>query len=449
AVFVLKEAFVADGELALEMHFGRHFSSSLGKFRVSVAPMAPEILSGLGAESVALLRKNRDQWTAGERRVLREAFLMKTPALKRLADRVRALRKPGGRLTTLVMQERPPENPRPTYLHHRGEFLSPQKKIEPHLPEVLAGSEETHPTDRLAFARWLVSPRNPLTARVQVNRAWAAFFGRGLVETLDDFGIQGSLPSHPELLDWLAVEFRENGWSRKALHKLIVTSATYKQSSALQGTGAPSDLQDLVRAPRFRLEGEVIRDSALVSAGLLNRKMFGRPVRPPQPDGVTEVAYGGAKWNASEGGERFRRSLYTYMKRTAPFAMFATFDGPSGEACLARRDVSNTPLQALTLMNDPMMVEIARKMGRSLAEGPGPVVDRLRGAFRRVLTRVPEERELALLERFFKRQQKRLKTDTAEAARVVGGGEGDLAERAAWTAVARALFSLDEAITRN
>ncbi|MFN6051687.1 MAG: DUF1553 domain-containing protein, partial [Planctomycetia bacterium] len=202
--------------------------------------------------------------------------------------------------------------------------------------------------DRLQFARWLFSNDNPLTARVVVNRHWQAFFGTGLVKTLEDFGIQGEYPTHPELLDWLANDFRSSGWSVKNLHRTIVLSATYRQAS-FRKDGQMANLKLINVYPRNRLEAEVIRDSILATSGLLSFKIGGPGVFPPQPAGVTnEGTYGKLAWNTSNGEDRFRRGLYTFVKRTAPYAMFSTFDGPTGESCVARREVSNSPLQALS-----------------------------------------------------------------------------------------------------
>ncbi len=239
----------------------------------------------------------------------------------------------------------------------------------------LAGGVEP---DRLKLARWLVSEKNPLVGRVVMNRAWQAFFGRGIVATVEDFGTRGERPTHPELLDWLATEFPRQGWSMKAMHRLIVTSATYRQTSKAEPDLLTRDPRNelLARGPRFRVDSEVVRDIALSASGLLDPTIGGPSVYPPQPDGVTALSYGQMAWPTSKGRDRYRRGLYTYTKRTAPFAAFATFDMPTSEVACVRRERSNTPLQALTLLNDPAFVEAARAMGkRIVAEGP---VDRRR-----------------------------------------------------------------------
>jgi hypothetical protein len=406
------------------MHFGRHFASSLGRFRLaSASTLEPAASSG------------------ADRPALRRAVLLDAVEHAEHTQQIRELLQLPRHTTSLVFRERAAGLGRPTYRYHRGEFLQPRETVTPHVPAALHPFPDDAPRDRLGFARWLVARQNPLVARVAVNRVWAALFGRGIVETVEDFGAQGSPPSHPALLDWLAVEFMEGGWSTKALHRLIVTSATYRQSSARRAPGrhdaAARDPENrlLSRAPRVRLPAEVLRDSVLAAAGVLDRTRFGPPVRPPQPPGITEVAFGNPRWEASEGRDRFRRSIYTFAKRTTPFAFYETFDAPSGESCTARREVSTTPLQALALLNDPMMVEIARAFGERLAAYAAEHGDAraLQRAFRLVLTRPQTEPEVAELTGFLRRV-------TAGRARDV---------HAAWTAVARALFALDETATRN
>jgi hypothetical protein len=334
---------------------------------------------------------------------------------------------------TLAMKERPASNPRPTNRYHRGEYLQPKETVPPAVPAFLPSLQKNAPANRLTFAKWLFAPENPLTARVTVNRQWQAFFGRGLVKSLEDFGYQSEAPSHPELLDWLAVEFMKQGWSLKKLHKLIVMSATYKQTSHQSNPSHQSDPENVLlsHAPRFRLDAEIIRDSSLKAAGVLSPKMGGPGVYPPQPASITsEGTYGKFEWKTSEGEDRYRRSLYTFTKRTAPFAMATTFDAPTGEACLAKRDVSNSPLQALTLLNDQMFMEAAQAMAKAiLAESPDDD-SRLTNTFRRCLTRPPAADELTMLKTFLQKQR-----------------DQKLDGEALWTSVCRALLNLDEAIT--
>jgi hypothetical protein len=285
-----------------------------------------------------------------------------------------------------------------------------------------------------------------------MNRQWAAFFGRGIVRTTEDFGFQGEPPTHPELLDWLAVEFVRRGWSMKQMHRLIVTSATYQQASQVTPELLEKDPQNklLARGPRQRLEAELVRDAVLKMSGLLSHKVGGPSVFPPQPPGVSsEGAYGALPWTASPGQDRYRRGLYTFSKRTAPFAMFSTFDAPSGEACVARREVSNTPLQALTLLNDSVFVEAAQALGRMAAAQPGSVEARARRLFRRCLVRAPSDQELKMLVDFYRAQKERLARKELDAAAVAGPGQGDARECAAWTVVARVVLNLDETIMKD
>ncbi len=451
AVFVLEQPIHAN-ELHLRMTFGRHFASSLGRFRISVTtdPRGGEARD-LPEEVERLLAIPDELLTDAERMRLRQEFLLQTPELAEHAKRIRQLRKRPHYPTTLVMQERLPENPRLTFRHHRGEFLQPKEQVEPDVPAVLPPLPQGAPRNRLTFARWLVSPENPLTARVIVNRQWAAIFGTGIVRTVDDFGIQGELPSHPELLDWLAVKFMQEGWSLKKLHRLIVTSGTYRQSSRVTPELLSKDPQNrlLARGPRVRLEAELIRDSVLRASGLLSPKIGGPSVFPPQPASVTtEGTYGQLPWKASQGEDRYRRSLYTYSKRTAPFAMYATFDAPSGEACVARRDVSNTPLQALTLLNDSMFLEAAQALGKTFAADMRPTEVRMDDLFRRCLVRPPSTQERNDLLAFYEQQKQRFASGELSPKPLAGDGP-QAAEQAAWTLVARVLFNLDEFITRN
>jgi hypothetical protein len=286
---------------------------------------------------------------------------------------------------------------------------------------------------------------------VVVNRAWSAFFGKGLVKTVDDFGFQGDTPSHPALLDWLAVELMENGWSLKKLHRLIVLSATYQQGSKVSPEALAKDPENrlLSHFPRVRLEAELVRDAALRASGLLSLKLGGPSARPPQPEGVTEVAYGSPKWQADTGENRYRRSLYTFAKRTAPFALYNTFDAPTGEACVARRDVSNTPLQALTLLNDGGLLEVAQALGKLVASQPGESDARIRELYRRILSRDPRADESSAITKYFAAQRARLSAGELKSAEILGSKEGSDPDRAAWVLVARALLNLDEAVTKG
>lgn len=458
AVFVLEKPLPASSAFALQMTFGRHFASSLGRFRVSTTTDAREpSATELADDIIERLLRADDSLPVADRQKLREVFLLQAPELKPQTDRIRQLRKRPAATATLVMQERPAENPRPTFVHHRGEFLQPTDRVVAGVPAFLPQLPEGTKANRLSFAKWLVSRENPLTARVTVNRHWSAFFGRGIVPSLQDFGVQGDLPSHPELLDWLAVRFMDDGWSQKRLHKLIVMSATYRQSSALLANSTCEKAQQVDpanklwwHAPRVRLEAEVLRDSALRASGLLSAKLGGPSVYPPQPASVTtEGTYGAMPWNASTGEDRYRRSLYTFSKRTAPFAMLTTFDAPSGEACLARRDVSNTPLQALTLLNDVMFQEASQALGQSLASISGSTDEKLRMLFVRTLSRPPLPAEQRELSAFYAAQKQRLESKQLEAGKLAGSDSPQAIEQAVWTILVRAVLNLDEFVTRS
>jgi hypothetical protein len=465
AVFQLAETLAPGTPLTLTMRFERHYACPLGCFRLSVTAAENAETRGHAADVEAALATPLDQRSAAEQERVFRRFLASAPELaepvKQIRDLENSLR--GGQ-TTLVLQERPADNPRKTFLHHRGEYTQPKQEVPAAVPSFLPQLPSGSPANRLTLAKWLVSVDNPLTARVTVNRQWQTLFGRGLVATVEDFGFQSEPPSHPQLLDWLATIFMADadsggmGWSMKRLHRLLVTSATYRQASEAPEALVERDPKNalLARGPRVRLEAEVIRDSALAAAGLLSAKMYGPGVRPPQPEGVTESAWGGAKWQASAGEDRFRRSIYTYQKRTAPFAFTTTFDGPSGEACIARREVSNSALQALTLLNDPMFVEVAQSLGKMALVAGGDDATRLRGLARRVLAREFDADELRAITDFLYTQRRRLAAGELDAAKLAGdtaaapaGSVADAVELAAWMLTARAVMNLDEAVVKR
>jgi hypothetical protein len=430
AVFFFKEPVDLTQGITLRMLFEKHYACSLGHFRISAATTENATLTGLPADIEELLASGKTE----PQGALLTHFLETAPEMKQAAAPLLAQRRkvPRGQ-ATLVMQERPASHPRPTHRHHRGEYLQPKEEVQPAVPSFLPPLPKDAPANRRTFARWLFAPENPLTARVTVNRHWQAFFGRGLVQSLEDFGYQSDPPSHPELLDWLALELVREKWSLKKLHRLIVTSSTYRQSSKVTPELAQKDPKNilLARGSRFRLDAEIIRDSALKAAGVLSSKMGGPGVYPPQPTSVTtEGTYGKIEWKTSQGEDRYRRSLYTFTKRTAPFAMATTFDAPTGEACLAKREVSNSPLQALTLLNDTMFVEAAGAMAKAVMTEAQSDTDRLQNLFRRCVTRPAAPEELALLQSFLEKQR---------ALPL----EGEVL----WSSVARAALNFDETIT--
>ena len=326
---------------------------------------------------------------------------------------------------------------RPTAILERGDFLKPKQSVTPGVPNFLNPLPAGAGDSRLDFARWIVDRQSPTTARALVNRVWQAYFGTGIVETAEDFGRQSAAPSHKELLDWLAVEFMDSGWSMKKLHRLIVTSATYRQSSQVTPELLEKDPSNrlLARGPRFRVEGEIVRDISLAASGLLNPKIGGPSVFPPAPEFLFQPpsSYGPKVWDTSKDADRYRRALYTFRYRSVPYPMLTTFDTPNGDVACVRRPRSNTPLQALTLLNEPLFLEAAKALAsRTLAEGGAKEEDRIRYAFRRVLSRPPQPAELQELQSFLTRQRDR-----------------KLAEPEAWTALARVILNLDEAITKE
>ena len=317
--------------------------------------------------------------------------------------------------------------------------------------------EDSEQPDRLELARWLVSPENPLVARVTVNRWWAEFFGKGMVVTEEDFGSQGDLPTHPELLDWLAVEFMEQGWSMKHIHRLIVNSATYQQNSK-----ARPDLQELdptnrwlARMPRMRMSAEGIRDTMLQISGLLELQMGGEPIYPPQPAGIwRHVGRNAPKYNTSQQTDRYRRGVYVIWRRSAPYPAFTNFDAPDRTSCVVSRSRTNTPLQALTLLNDPMYWEMTQALGQHLhqrqRDGAVSLREMVSYAFMRTVSRKPSEREVDILSKLYIETVAQLSDRPADLMELVGQKDKSAsAELGAWYYLANVLLNLDETITRN
>ena len=361
--------------------------------------------------------------------------------------------------TALVMQEM--DKPRVTHVLERGEYTRPGEIVTPDVPAAIARWPDGAPRNRLGFARWLVSADNPLTARVAVNRLWQHCFGEGLVRTVNDFGSQGEPPTHPELLDWLAATFRESGWNVKALLKQIVMSRTYRQSS--QFTQRDSQVRDpenrlLARGPSFRLSAEMLRDQALAVSGLLVRRIGGPSVKPFQPPGLWEaVSFNGEDSYVPDTGDgRWRRSLYTYVKRQAPPPALLTFDGPTREKCTVRRARTNTPLQALVLLNEQTYVAASTNLAALVLRLNGNSEERLRHLWQRVLGRAATADEVKILNGLLQRQLERFAGNPESARQLIAGGGTaadagtlDLLEHAAWTVVAQTVLNLDEAITKR
>jgi hypothetical protein len=365
--------------------------------------------------------------------------------------------------TTMVMVEM--DRPRDTFLLIRGQYDKRGEKVTADVPASLPPLPSGAKGDRLTLARWLVSAKHPLTARVAVNRYWQRYFGTGIVKTAGDFGVQGERPSHRELLDWLATEFRASGWNVKHLQRLMVTSATYRQSSAVTGELFARDPQNrfLARMSRLRLHAELIRDQALAASGLLHGTIGGKSVSPYQPAGLWEELASrldGANWTAqtykqSKGKDLYRRTMYTFWKRTSPPPTLVTFDAPDRETCTVRRSRTNTPLQALILMNDPTYVEASRKLAERLMTEAGTPAERITLAFRLVTARTPRPAEVVVLQKIFDSQLDVYRKDASAAQKLLRVGESgrneklNAADLAAWTTVASVILNLDETVTRS
>jgi hypothetical protein len=375
--------------------------------------------------------------------------------------------------SAMVMQEMAPG--RETRLLIRGQYDKKGDKVTAAVPASLPQLPKDAPANRLGLAQWLISPEQPLTSRVTVNRYWQLVFGTGLVKTSDDFGSQGELPSHPELLDWLAAEFmqptessgaKSHRWNVKALIKMMVTSATYRQQSAVTRDLLSKDPENrlLARGPRHRLQIEFIRDQALYVSGLLDRRVGGASVSPYQPAGLWEELMAradGKNWTAQEytqshGPDLYRRTMYTFWKRTCPPPSLTTFDAPDRETCTVRRARTNTPLQALVLLNDPTYVEASRKLAeRIMQEGGTSVEDRITFAFRTVLSRHPKPQELSVLKNIHTQQLDRFRQDEPAAMKLLKVGESprneqlNAIELATWATLSSILLNLDEAVTKG
>lgn len=435
---------------------------NLGRFRFSVASAPDPKADPLPARIRALVEGPRDRRTADEEKAVFSYWRTTVPAWKDVNDKIESLwrQHPEGD-SQLVLAPR--EAPRDTRLLKRGDFLKPGDPVTPGVPAFLPPLPEGAKPDRLAFARWLVDRRSPTAARVLVNRVWQAYFGTGLVDTPEDFGTQGSPPSHPELLDWLAVEFMDHGWSLKWLHRVIVSSATYQQSSQVTPELAARDPFNrlLARGPRFRADAEVVRDIALAASGLLNPKLGGPSVYPPLPGFLMlpPVSYGPKVWKESTGPDRYRRALYTFRYRSVPYPALQNFDAPNGDFACVKRTRSNTPLQALTALNETLFLECAQALGmKALQEGGKADGERMVYAFRRCLSRLPTTAELAELLALLDREKQRFAQSGAKPWDVAAADPKNPpklpdgatpADAAAWTLVARVLLNLDETVTKE
>ena len=358
---------------------------------------------------------------------------------------------------TPVMRELPTDKQRTTHIAIRGSFAQPGEVVQPGIPQIFAFEKNGEITDRLKLARWLVSDKNALTARVAVNRHWEHFFGAGIVETSEDFGTQGTQPSHPGLLDWLAKDFVENDWSMKSLCKTIVMSSTYRQSARSDKTKNQLDPGNrlLSRGPRFRLSAEQIRDNALAVSGLLSEKMYGPPVKPPQPKTGLKAAFGGSlDWEASKGEDRYRRGIYTLWRRTNPYPSMMALDATNRKTCTIRRIKTNTPVGVFVTLNDPAFVECAQALARKIQQHAGDAENKIRFAFETVLSRPPSVQETETVVELYQTELAHFESHSEKAKQMATSVLGEPAtptsytELAAWTVVSNTLLNLDETLNK-
>jgi hypothetical protein len=454
AVFALAEPFTPPAGTELEVTLDHQFEFtypgfSLGRFRLFLTgDEGPSMTGELPAELRTIFLIPPERRTVDQQAAVWAYYAGLAADKKPLRDKLAALQKEIEAVPvpqTPILRDLPANKQRPTKVHVRGNFLDPGEPVEPGVPASFPPLPADAPKNRLGLAAWITHPDNPLTARVAVNRFWAHLFGRGLVETQEDFGSQGQPPSHPELLDWLAVEFRTRGWSMKGLVKTIVMSATYRQSSKVTPELLKRDPTNrlLARGPRFRLEAELIRDEALAASGLLSKKMFGPSVMPPQPDGLWKSAYSGEKWVTATGEDRYRRGIYTYVKRTAPYPAMTTFDAPSRELCTIRRVNTNTPLQALVTLNDTAFVEMAQALAKKMQAAGSTPEAQIADGLQRALVRPAKPQEVAVLKELYDARRKAATEHPDEAKKLAAD-----AELAALTAVANVILNLDEFLTR-
>jgi len=443
---------VVQGQLALlEADAKKYLAERRPAWEASLTPDQIGELPDNVRENLGIPVDKRNRFQQGSiDRAFREADLgyrERQASIRHLRERLPKLR------TTMVMKEL--AEPRQAYIQLGGDFLRKGAEVQPDTPAALPPLEkpEAGLPNRLDLARWLVDERNPLTARVTVNRIWQRYFGLGIVETENDFGTQGSPPTHPKLLDWLASEFRDEGWSMKKLHRLIVTSATYRQSSAARKDLELIDPRNrlLARQSRLRLDAEIIRDAALTASGLLARKIGGPSVRPPQPNGASKLGQMQREWVADTDENRYRRGMYTFFWRSSPHPGLMVFDSPDSMAACTRRIRSNTPLQALTLLNDKGHYEFAEALAKRVRAEGEDETERLERAFRLCLARSPRPSEAERLASYLAAERDAFQAN-AEQAKLIApdaNDEREAAEIAAWTALSRVLLNVDEFVTRE
>jgi hypothetical protein len=448
--------------LKIKLDFqGSEPQQTLGHFRLSATNDAA-ILNRLKvpAEVLAVVDTPAVNRSAEQQAKLAAHYRMLSPSLKPLRDQIAALEKSKPPMPTVpVFQQLAADQERKTFIQIKGNFLTKGEEVSAGLPAAWHPLDEGVPRDRLGLARWIVHPDNPLTARVMVNRLWAQLFGVGIVETEEDFGIQGEQPSHPELLDWLAIDFMRREWDVKAMLRALVSSNTYRQSSRVTPESLAKDPRNrlLSRGPRFRLEAEMVRDQALAISGLLSHKLRGPSVYPPQPAGLWQAAFNGERtWTTSMGEDKYRRGLYTFWRRTIPYPSMTTFDATSREICAVRRIRTNTPLQAFVTLNDPVYVEASQALARRIfAEGGATPAERAAFGLRLCLIRPPSESQIQSIVALYESELAHYQTDAAAAEQIATQPLGPLlagmdpAEAAAWTVVANVLLNMDGVLMRG
>ena len=410
----------------------------------------------------AALETAKDKRTKAQDNLLRQHYVRNisaaTKAQRAVADDLKQKIAQSAPVTVPIMKDLAGEKRRKTFVQLRGNWQALGDEVGEGVPPSLARWEASYPKNRLGLARWIVSRDNPLTARVTMNRLWESVFGVGIVRSSEEFGSQGDLPLHPELLDWLAAEFVESGWDTKKMLTLLLNTRAYRQASAsaAQLNEQDPDNRFVARGPRFRPSGEMLRDQALAVSGLLSAKMFGPPVRPMRPNLGINIAFGSSgDWQTSVGEDRHRRSVYTDTRRSTPYPSFATFDAPNRETCVIRRDRSNTPLQAFVTLNDPVFIEASQALARRLMKEGATDEARLRRAYALCLAREPDATELATLQTLLARSLKEYRADAKLAEQMatqpLGPAEKgtDLPALAAWTTVSSVIMNLDEFLMRR
>ncbi|MBI1310870.1 DUF1553 domain-containing protein [bacterium] len=457
---------LADGEtisVTIEQ-VSQHEKHTLTAFRLSAT--SDEGIAEFArtpAEQLAILRTVSDQRSDDQKQSLTQWYLGNVaPALAKQRQQLAKLEKQLADLkpatSVPIMRDLPPEQHRKTQIQLRGNWQNLGEEVSQGVPTAFHPLDKSLPKNRLALAEWLIDENNPLTPRVISNRYWEAVFGAGIVSTSEEFGSQGDLPIHPELLDWLAVELVDSGWNLKHLLKLMVTSAAYRQSSRVTDDLLERDPQNrlLARGPRFRISAEMVRDQALAVSGLLSSKMYGAPVRPPQPSMGLSAAFGsGIDWQTSAGDDRYRRGLYTTWRRSNPYPSMAAFDAPNREVCALKRDRTNSPLQALVTLNDPVYVEAAQALARLIASHDGSRAEKATFAFRRVVTRPPNDAERDRLVQLYESSRNRFAAAPENAKMLATDPLGplpdgaDAVDLAAWTLVSNVLLNLDEVFMKR